>query len=33
MHSFFAKTFGGLATSDYIRQFLFGLVFTVMISN
>ncbi|ROM79291.1 hypothetical protein BK654_07950 [Pseudomonas brassicacearum] len=31
MHSFFAKTFGGLTTSYYIRQFLFGLVFTVMI--
>ncbi|QBZ90773.1 hypothetical protein EPZ47_19305 [Pseudomonas viciae] len=31
MHSFFAKTFGGLTTSYYIRQFLFGLLFTVMI--
>ncbi|WP_339476931.1 MULTISPECIES: hypothetical protein [unclassified Pseudomonas] len=31
MHSFFAKTFGGLTTSYYIRQFLFGLVFTAMI--
>ncbi|CAI8721050.1 hypothetical protein [Pseudomonas brassicacearum] len=31
MRSFFAKTFGGLTTSYYIRQFLFGLVSTVMI--
>lgn len=31
MRSFFAKTFGGLTTSYYIRQFLFGLLFTVMI--
>ncbi|MHC6225508.1 hypothetical protein ACYU03_12160 [Pseudomonas sp. X10] len=31
MHSFFAKTFGGLTTSYYVRQFLFGLIFAVLI--
>jgi hypothetical protein len=31
MNSFLAKTFGGLTTRYYVRQFLFGLVFTAMI--
>lgn len=31
MHSFFAKTFGGLTTSYYIRHFLFGLIFAALI--
>ena len=31
MLTFFKKTFGGLFTSYYIRQFLFGLIFVVFI--
>lgn len=29
MYSVLSKTFGGLSASYYIRQFLFGLIFTV----
>lgn len=31
MHPFIAKTFGGLSTQYYVRQFLFGLIFPVLI--
>ncbi|MGC6370514.1 hypothetical protein [Pseudomonas sp. K2I15] len=31
MHAFLSKTFGGLTARYYIRQFLFGLMFSVAI--
>ena len=31
MHSFFSKTFGGLTTSYYVRQFIFGSLFAILI--
>ncbi len=30
MHPVIAKTFGGLSVQYYVRQFLFGLIFTAM---
>lgn len=31
MHPIFAKTFGGLSTAYYVRNFLFGLLFPVFL--
>lgn len=31
MHSFFLKTFGGLTASYYVRQFVFGSLFAILI--
>lgn len=31
MHPFFSKTFGGLTTSYYVRQFIFGSLFAILI--
>jgi hypothetical protein len=31
MYSFFSKTFGGLTTSYYVRQFVFGALFAILI--
>jgi hypothetical protein len=31
MHSFFAKSFGGLNATYYVRQFLFGAAFAALI--
>nr|WP_315401304.1 hypothetical protein [uncultured Duganella sp.] len=31
MHPVIAKTFGGLSTAYYVRQFIFGLIFPIFI--
>jgi hypothetical protein len=31
MHSIFSKSFGGLTRAYYVRQFLFGSLFTILI--
>ncbi|MDG6882163.1 Uncharacterised protein [Phocoenobacter uteri] len=33
MSNFLSKTFGGLSRAYYIRQFLFGLIFCVMLGS